>query len=358
MSDLASELADLTARLVEIPSVSQGEGEIADFVERLLRRNPALDVRRVGNNLVATMPGYDPGSGVIVAGHLDTVPPFGPPGARRDGGTVAGLGAVDMKGGVAVMCRMALEPPTVPVRLVFYAAEEISRVHSGLLQLEAAAPELLSAGVAILMEPTGGIVEAGCQGTAKFKVRIRGRRAHTARPHMGVNAIHRAHRLLAWLDSAAVQEVEVEGCLYRPSLSAVSISGGVAGNVVPDEVEIQLNSRFAPTGDDEGSLAAVAESISAVLDGARGDAVLLTDWAPSAPPNLSNPVIARLIQRTGGVRAKLGWTDVAFFWERGIAACNFGPGDPELAHTDSEVVAEEDLAAAWLSLREVLHSVG
>lgn len=358
MSDVAAELAELTARLVEIPSVSLEEGDIADFVEGLLRRNPTLEVRRVGNNLVATMPGYDPASGVILAGHLDTVPPFGTAGARLDDGMVAGLGAVDMKGGIAVMCRMAIDPPAAPVRLVFYAAEEISRVHSGLLQLEAAAPDLLRAGVAILMEPTGGIVEAGCQGTAKFKVTIRGRRAHTARPHMGVNAIHRAHHLLAWLDSRTSQEVEVEGCVYRPALSAVSISGGVAGNVVPDEVELQLNSRFAPTGDDRGSLAEVAESIAGLLDEAQGDSVTLTDWAPSAPPNLSNPVIARLMEHTGGVRAKLGWTDVAFFWERGIAACNFGPGDPELAHTESEVVAYQELAAAWSSLREVLDTLG
>ena len=357
MTAAAAELAELTARLVAIPSVSREEAEVADFVEGMLRGNPELDVRRIGNNLVATVPGYDPASGVLLAGHLDTVPPFGPPGARLEGGSVAGLGAVDMKGGVAVLCRLAAQPPA-PVRLVFYASEEISRVHSGLLEIEAAAPDLLGAAVAILLEPTGGVVEAGCQGTAKFAVRIRGRRAHTARPHMGVNAIHRAHRLLAWLDSKPPSEVEVEGCVYRPALSAVSISGGVAGNVVPDLVELQLNSRFAPTGNDSAELAEVEAAIAAHIDESQGDAFTLTDWAPSAPPNLSNPVIARLIELSGGVRAKLGWTDVAFFWERGIAACNFGPGDPELAHTEAEIVSGAELEFAWSCLREVLGSLG
>ncbi len=357
MSEVATELAVLTARLVEIPSVSREEAEVAGLVETLLRGNPALDVRRIGNNLVATSPGYDPASGVLLAGHLDTVPPFGPPGARMEDGQVAGLGAVDMKGGIAVLCRLAEDPPAVPVRLVFYASEEISRVHSGLLEIEAAAPELLGAGVAILLEPTGGVVEAGCQGTAKFRVTIRGRRAHTARPHMGVNAIHRAHNLLAWLDSRPASEVEVEGCFYRPSLSAVFISGGVAGNVVPDEVELQLNCRFAPTGNDRAALAEVGEAIAGFLDESRGESLSLSDWAPSAPPNLSNPVIAGLIGRVGGVRAKLGWTDVAFFWERGVAACNFGPGDPELAHTEAEVVSGAELEGAWSALREVLDAL-
>ena len=335
-----------TRRLIEISSVSRGETEIADYVQsRLQDASLKIQVLRIANNVIATIGDWDPTVGVVVAGHLDTVPPSpASPSGSVDPETVSGLGAVDMKGGLAVMLALAMSDFAVPIRLVFYSCEEISRKFSGLLEIQRFDSSLLVASGAILLEPTGGVIEAGCQGTAKFKVTLGGRRAHSARPWMGSNAIHRAHEFLAWLANYQPVALDIDGCVYQESLLATGIAGGIAGNVVPDQVTIDINYRFAPLGPDSVSLENVMGRLTNLLDPSQGDKLELIESAPSAPPNLSNPVIAKLLETSlGEVRAKLGWTDVAFFWEQNIPACNFGPGDPLLAHSDHEVVTRTEL---------------
>ncbi len=338
------DLVAQTKELVAIASVSRDETEIADYIWAQLRANAGFVTTRVANNIIAVVPGYDPAHGVVIAGHLDTVPPSLATLAAEGPDEVIGVGAVDMKGGLAVMLALAASRPTQSVKLVFYACEEISRSHSGLLEIERADPGLLEGSAAIVMEPTGGWIEAGCQGTAKFRVTVGGRRAHTARPWMGSNAIHRAHGVLAWLSSYEPAEYSIDGCRYREALSAVSIAGGIAGNVVPEVLSLDINYRFAPRGRDQEALKELSAQLEALIDASSGDAVELIEWAPSAPPSLSNPTIATLVGLAKGqVRAKLGWTDVAFFSERAIPACNFGPGDPLMAHSELEVVTRAEL---------------
>ncbi len=344
MTDRHGDLVALTKELVRISSVSRDEAEIADFVEAALRANSDLETIRIQNNLVAVARGFDPAESLIVAGHLDTVPPTGSMPDLGEADVAVGVGAVDMKGGLAVMLALAGAKPTKAIKFVFYACEEISRHYSGLLEIERADPRLLVGRTAIVMEPTSAMIEAGCQGTAKFRAKVRGVRAHSARPWMGLNAIHRAHALLGWLNEYRAVEYEIDGYRYREALSAVGISGGIAGNVVPDEVVLDINYRFAPRGRDADAVEEIRSKIASCLDASVGDTVETIEWAPSAPPNLSNPVIAKLTRLAGGkVAAKLGWTDVAFFWERKIPACNFGPGDPLMAHTDYEVVTRKQL---------------
>jgi succinyl-diaminopimelate desuccinylase len=345
-----------TAELVAIPSVSHGEGVLADHVEANLRARPALEVTRIGANVVGrTQLGRT--RRVVLAGHLDTVPANQNAAPRLDGDRLWGLGTADMKGGLAVMLELAtaLSEPAVDVTYAFYAGEEVARDHNGLLAINAVAPDLLQADAAILGEPTCARIEAGCQGVLKVEVEVGGARAHTARPWMGVNAVHRLRPLLAAVEAYRGRQPVIDGCAYREALQAVGVSGGVAGNVVPDRATLTLNHRFAPDRTAVEAEGAVRELLDPLLDPARGDRLGILEAQPAAAPSLTHPVLAALAAATAAPpRGKLGWTDVAFFAERGIPAVNFGPGDPELAHTAEERVARNDLEQAYAILVKLL----
>lgn len=341
---------DETLALVAIDSVSGNESTIAAVVERALRQNPHLEVERIGDNVVARTTGLHR-TRLLVAGHLDTVPGDPAP-ATIDGDRVTGLGACDMKGSLAVMLELARDekPRPVEVTWVFYAREEIARAQSGLLEIGELRPDLLQADAAVLAEPTGGVVEAGCQGTLRVVVELRGLRAHTARPFTGVNALHRLGELLSRVASYEPRVVEIDGVSYTEQLQAVAVEGGVAPNVVPDFARCTLNHRVAPDRSREEAMTWLVDFLGDVLD--DGDNVDVADWAPSCTPALSNERLSALVALTGSsARGKVGWTDVATFRELGIAATNFGAGDPLLAHRSDEFVTtgELDQFAAVLS---------
>jgi succinyl-diaminopimelate desuccinylase len=351
MSDV--DLLARTAALVDIASVSHQEAALTDHIEAGLRRLPHLDVERVGANLVARTH-LDRPSRLILAGHTDTVAPNGNERARIEGDVLWGLGAADMKGGLAVMLALAeaVPDPAVDVTWVFYAGEEVAAEHNGLRHLMRDRPELLAGDVAILGEPTGGEIEAGCQGTMRLEVTVRGARAHTARPWMGRNAIHRLGAVLRAIESFDERRPVIDGCEYREALQAVAVSGGVAGNVVPDLATVTVNRRFAPDRTPGEAEAEVRALLAPHLD--AGDDVRVVDMAPAAPPGLSQPVLRALVDDHAlPVRAKLGWTDVARFAEAGVPACNLGPGDPSLAHTADEHVERASLDRAY----QVLHAI-
>jgi succinyl-diaminopimelate desuccinylase len=350
------DLMAATAALVGVPSVSHHEEALADLVEARLRACAGLKVVRIDNNVVARTH-LERSDRVVLAGHLDTVPANDNESPRIDGDILWGLGSADMKGGLAVMLALAetVAEPAVDVTWVFYACEEVGRVHNGLLAVEAADPSLLAGDVAVLGEPTGARIEAGCQGTLKLAITLTGARAHTARPWMGRNAVHRLGPLLDRVAGFVARRPVIDGCEYREALQAVKVEGGVAGNVVPDRATVVLNHRFAPDRDVAAAEAAVRAFVAATVDEPGGDEVRLMEGQPSAPPSLTHPILAGLLKATNlAPRAKLGWTDVAFFAERGVPAVNFGPGDPELAHTAGERVERDDLARAYASLRRVL----
>jgi succinyl-diaminopimelate desuccinylase len=343
-----------TAELVDLRSESFGEGEITDHLEAELRALDHLDVERVGDNLVART-ALGRATRVVLAGHTDTVPANGNERARIDGDVLWGLGAADMKGGLAVFLELAraLPAPAVDVTYVFYAAEEVAAEHNGLGHLVRDRPELLAGDVAILGEPTGGGIEAGCQGTMRLEVRLRGQRAHTARPWTGRNAIHRLGAVLRAVEAVPERRPVIDGCEYREALQAVAVSGGVAANVVPDLASVTLNRRFAPDRTGAEALAEVEALLGPCLD--EGDEVVVVDVAEGARPGLDHPVLARLVEHHRlPVSAKLGWTDVARFSALGIPACNLGPGDATLAHQADERVERSALDRTYEVLAEVL----
>jgi succinyl-diaminopimelate desuccinylase len=353
------DLLALTAELVDIPSVSRDETALADRVEGELRGHGFLDVERIGDSVVARS-GFGREKRLLLAGHLDTVPPFGPVGARVEGETVSGLGAVDMKGGLAVMLSLAgvVEQAGVDVSLVFYACEEVERDADALRTMATTRPELLAADAAVLAEPTGGVVEAGCQGTMRAVVHVAGRRAHTARPWQGVNAVHRLQPLLEVLNAYRSREAAIDGCTYVEQLQAVAVAGGVAGNVVPDAATLTVNYRFCPDRSSEEAEAHLRRLVVGALDTGLGDGLEVVDVASGAPPGLGHPMLAALVEASGtSPRAKLGWTDVATLAEAGLPAANFGPGDPQLAHTPDETVTRAELAQVYSALAAVLGMV-
>jgi succinyl-diaminopimelate desuccinylase len=315
---------------------------------------PHLEVERVGANLVARTTLGRP-TRLILAGHTDTVPVNGNAEARIDGDTLWGLGSADMKGGLAVMVALAetVPDPAVDVSFVFYAGEEVAAEHNGLAHLARDRPDLLAGDVAILGEPTRGEVEAGCQGTLRLHVTLRGQRAHTARPWMGRNAIHRLGQLLRLVEGFEERRPVIQGCEYREALQAVVVAGGVAGNVVPDEATVTLNRRFAPDRTEAEAADEVRALLAPVLE--DGDELTVLDSAPAASPGLDNPILRALVDdHQLAVTAKLGWTDVARFAALGIPACNLGPGDPTLAHTADERVDRASLERAYAVLEAVL----
>jgi succinyl-diaminopimelate desuccinylase len=345
-----SDLLSLTAALVDIPSLSGHERAITDHIEALLAPVPWLEVTRVGENLVArTSLGRD--RRLLLAGHTDTVPPNGNEGARIDGDVLWGIGSADMKAGVAVLMELArtVPDPAVDTTYVFYECEEIESRYNGIERLFGERPDLLTADAALLAEPTGAVVEAGCQGTLRAVVTMSGERAHSARPWLGRNAIHRLGPVLAAVAAYEERRPELDGCHFREALQAVWLEGGVATNVVPDRAAVTLNHRFAPDRTPLEAEAHVREVVGPV------DRFELVDAAPGAAPALGHPLLHAVVAATGRPpRAKLGWTDVARFASRGVPATNFGPGDPNLAHSAGERVTRDDLDTVYGVLRTLL----
>ncbi len=347
--DLSADVVTLTRTIVDIESVSLHEQELADAVEAALRALPHLEVTRIGHSVVARTT-LGRGERVVIAGHLDTVPLNHNLPCRDDGARLHGLGTCDMKGGVAVALRLAhdLVEPVRDVTYVFYEAEEIEDVHNGLGRIARERPDLVEADFAILMEPSDAGVEAGCQGTLRVDVRTSGERAHSARSWRGSNAIHAAADVLATLAAYTPRQPVIDGLEYHEGLNAVGITGGVAGNVVPDECVVSVNYRFAPDRSEAEALAHV-EELFAAYD------VTVTDTAPGALPGLGVPAAAAFVEAVGAeVRPKFGWTDVARFTGLGVPAVNYGPGDPMLAHKQEEFVPIAQLHACESTLREWL----
>ncbi len=349
--DLTTDAVQLTEDLVNIESVSRNEAAIADAIEHALGDLTHLTVQRFGHTIVArTDLGRD--ERVVIAGHIDTVPVNDNLPARREGGLLHGLGTCDMKGGVAIALRIAatLPEPNRDVTFVFYEAEEIEAEHNGLYKLSLSHPELLEADFAILMEPSDAIVEAGCQGTMRVDVTTGGERAHSARSWMGRNAIHAAAEVLTRLNEYEPRRPVIDGLEYREGLNAVYVTGGVAGNVLPDSCTVSVNYRFAPDRSEDEALAHMQEVF-------EGFDIVVNDTAPAAMPGLSVPAAAAFVEAVGGqVKPKFGWTDVARFSVLGVPAVNFGPGDPHLAHQQEEHVPVAHIESVERQLRAWLEA--
>ena len=351
--NLEADVVELTRDICDIESVSGNEKQLADAIEAALQQYSHLEVIRDGDAIVART-NLSRAKRVVIAGHIDTVPvannlPIQMLSMEREQ-VLYGRGTVDMKAGVAVQLKLAatLSETNVDVTWVFYDHEEVEASLNGLGRIARNRPELLESSFAVLCEPSNAQVEGGCNGTIRVEVRARGVKAHSARAWMGKNAVHGAAEILNRLNSYEPQSVEVDGLVYRESLNAVIIGGGIATNVIPDECVITVNYRFAPSksaADAEAHLREVFE----------GFEVVITDAAEGARPGLDRPEAIAFIEATQTTpRPKYGWTDVARFSALGIPAINFGPGDPSKAHADDENVPVSQIYACETALRKWL----
>ena len=335
--DLTASSVDLTRTICDIPSVSGDEAVLADLIDAAIRPLPHLEVYRDGDTIVARTQLGRP-QRVVIAGHIDTVPINDNVPTRDvavDGEAFLwGRGTVDMKAGVAVQLKLAAEltEPRIDVTWMWYDHEEVDADLNGLTRLARTRPDLFQGDFAILGEPSNGAVEGGCNGNMRAIVRTHGVRAHSARAWVGENAIHKAAPVLTRLAEYRPRDVAVDGLVYREGLNAVRIGGGVAGNVIPDLNEVEVNYRFAPSRSAE----AAERHVRDVFAGFDVDVV---DIAVGARPGLDAPLAQEFVAAVGGeARPKYGWTDVARFSAMGVPAVNYGPGDPHLAHHDEERV--------------------
>ena len=348
--DLSQSSIDITRDICDIDSVSDREGPLADLIEETVRGLPHLRVERHGDTIVArTELGRD--QRVIIAGHIDTVPINDNVPTRFE--TLEGVdylwgrGTVDMKAGVAVQLKLAAEvtDPIVDITWIWYDHEEVSEAKNGLNKLSQTHPELLKGDFAILGEPTRSEIEGGCNGNLRAEIRTRGLRSHSARSWVGDNAIHKASAILDTLAAYEAQQVEVDGLVYREGLSAVGITGGIAGNVIPDECMVHINYRYAPSKSGEDAIAHIHELFGEYE-------IEIVDLAVGARPGLDAPIAQQFVAAVGGdPMPKYGWTDVARFSRLGVPAVNYGPGDPLKAHADDERVPLQQITDCERGLR-------
>ena len=349
-----ADVVELTRTICDIESVSGNETELADAIETALRGFDHLEVIRDGDAIIART-NLGRAKRVVIAGHIDTVPvadnlPVKFLQFEREQ-VLWGRGTVDMKAGVAVQLKLAatISEPNVDVTWVFYDHEEVDAALNGLGRISRNRPELLNAQFAVLCEPSSAQVEGGCNGTMRATVTTRGVKAHSARPWMGENAVHKMGEVLVKLAAHTPDEVEVDGLVYRESLNAVMASGGIATNVIPDECQLTVNYRFAPSK-------SAADAEAHLREFFAGHELEVVDVAEGARPGLDLPEAAAFVAAVGSTpKPKYGWTDVARFSALGIPAVNFGPGDPNKAHADdenvpvSQIYACETALAKWLT---------
>ncbi|WP_115684877.1 succinyl-diaminopimelate desuccinylase [Corynebacterium senegalense] len=335
--DLFADPVDLTAALIDIESPSHHEEAIADAIHAALAGIGGIELIRTGNTVVARTHLGKP-KRVVLAGHIDTVPLADNTPHRLEGDTLHGCGSVDMKSGLAcylgAFARFATSGDCAfDLTFIAYEGEEVATEYNGLYHLERDRPELLAGDIALLGEPSGAVIEAGCQGSIRVFVDAHGTRAHSARSWLGDNAAHRLAGVLGRVAAYEPRTVTIAGCEYREGLNVVGMEGFVATNTIPDEARLTINFRYAPDRSVEEAKRHLVDAL-ALEDGLE---LVWDDVAPAALPGLDNPVAAGLVEAVGGqFRAKFGWTDVARFSTLGIPAVNFGPGDPGFAHKKDE----------------------
>ena len=350
MPDLSARLAERTLELVNIPSESRHEAEIAAHVRSLVPGSFEPEYARE-DAFVWGRPRREGRPLVVLAGHYDTVPAQANLPGKIEDAAVVGLGASDMKGGLAVMLELAREldatgvETAVDVALLAFGKEELPAEFSPLPHLFDHSRLVHEAQLAILLEPTDCTIQAGCLGNLNARITFHGVSGHSARPWTAENAIEKALEGLRPYAGFEPRPVEIGGLTFTEVASVTEIHGGIATNVIPDRVEANVNFRYAP---DRSPSSAEAYLRSLLVEGAT------FEHAGDSPPArvvTDSPLVQRLRAADDlALEPKQAWTNVADFTTRGIDAVNFGPGATRYAHRRDERVEFTALERAFTAL--------
>jgi succinyl-diaminopimelate desuccinylase len=339
-------LAQRTLDLVNIPSESRSEAELYRYVLGAVRLEQAyldgesvLFAKRTGKPLV------------LLAGHTDTVPAQGNLPGRIEDGAVVGLGASDMKGGLAVMIelgRWAAETELAyDLALLFFPREELGPAENPLPGVFERTDLVDEAQLVICLEPTDNTLQLGCLGNLNARAIFEGKSAHSARPWLGVNAIKLAFDGLQQVLETEPRDVDIDGLVFREVISVTQLNAGIAANVIPARAEAILNFRYAPDRTPESAVERVRELV--------GNDVEILANSPPAHVASRSPLVERL-RAVGGfeVQPKQAWTNVADFAARGLDAINLGPGGTRYAHAVDERVEISELERTYDALQRFL----
>lgn len=345
--DVETALAERTLALVDIPSESRDEAAVTDYVRAAV---PLETVHDDGESVLFAKRSGRPL--VLLAGHTDTVPAQGNLPGRIEDGVVVGLGATDMKAGLAVMIELARwaagqDGLAYDLGLLFFPREELGPHENPLPGVFAATPVVDEAALVVCLEPTDNTLQLGCLGNLNARVVFEGRSAHSARPWLGVNAVRLALEGLQGVLDLEPRDAVVGGLLFREVLSVTQIHGGIAQNVIPARCEATLNFRFAPDRTVEEAEARVRELV--------GRDVEILSVSPAAHVAAESPLVQRL-REAGGfeLQPKQAWTNVADFAARGLDAVNLGPGATRYAHAVDERVETAELRRTFEALQRFL----
>ena len=355
MTALADRLAARTLELVDIPSVSGDEAAIRAHLLTLVP--PGLVPEHAGDEVFFFAPQTRRDVPlVLLVGHYDTVPAQDNlPGEIRDG-AVHGLGASDMKGGIAVALELARDlaaraPGPYDVGLVLFGREELPSEHNPLPALLAGASAIHDTALAIVLEPTDGRIQAGCLGNVIGRLVFRGTSGHSARPWLADSAIEHAVVGLCPLLKLAPRPVVVGGLEFREVLSVTRLESGIADNVIPGRATATVNLRYPP---DRTPEEAEAHLRSLTPPGATLE--ISNNAAPARVVTDSSLVRALRLAGDLAIEPKQAWTNVADFTAMGIDAVNFGPGHTAYAHRQDERVEIDALVHAYETLDRFLRT--
>jgi len=317
---------ELTRTLVDIESISDNEGAVADYLLGYLRTLAAATGGHVQSMEAepgrANVLAWWGEPRVTLSTHMDTVPPFFP--SREDGEFIWGRGACDAKGIIAAMIAAAeklLAAGTRNFALLFVVGEE--RNSAGAM---AASRQPRGSSYLVNGEPTENKLALASKGTLRLELIARGRMAHSAYPELGDSAIE---KLLDALEAIRRVPLPKDGLLGPSTLNIGTISGGRAPNVIPDAAKAELLVRLV------GDPAPVREAFARAV-GTRAELREV----------LYIPVIhfARVDSLPTTVVSYT--TDVPVFGRSWGEPLLLGPGSIHVAHTSEERISKRELAEA------------
>jgi acetylornithine deacetylase len=375
---LEKQFISLLSRLVGINSINStlsdgpGEGELAEFILSYLQKlNLEAEIQTIAPgraNVVATLPGSNRNSSLLLNSHLDTVGVEGmdqPFILKQADDKLYGRGTYDMKGSVAIMLLLAeyfvKHPPPLDLLLTFVADEEdLSAGMDYLVNqwLGDISPRPFGA---IFLEPTEEEIGVSHKGFNWYMLEVMGKAAHGSRPEQGIDAILPLRSVLDELSKiqAELLEHEPDPLLGHGSLHTGTIEGGTELSVIPSQSRLRWERRTLP-GESQQELDQEFKRMVQAAENHPGNhevkARELFVRAPHKVPD--NAEILKRLQKASPQSSTVGlsfWADSALGAQAGIPSVLFGPIGHG-AHAIDEWVSLSSLIRVYEVLKTLIET--